>query len=108
MTFTNVGRWLEDVKKHGDPNMVFCLVGNKCDLAEQSRKVNIDDAKQYASQLFSLKSLSLSFSRKISLNIVFKVQNNMSFIETSALDSTNVEKAFVNLIKGSFSLVNLE
>lgn len=31
----------------------------------------------------------------------------MSFIETSALDSTNVEKAFVNLIKGNekFSFV---
>lgn len=33
----------------------------------------------------------------------------MSFIETSALDSTNVEKAFVNLIKGNekFSFVKI-
>lgn len=48
-TFQNVGRWLEDVKKHGDPNMVFCLVGNKCDLETTARKVSIDVAKEYAS-----------------------------------------------------------
>ena len=29
-------------------------------------------------------------------------QHTLSFIETSALDSTNVETAFQNLIKGNF------
>lgn len=46
-TFKNIGRWLEDVKKYGDPNMIFCLVGNKCDL-ENSRKVSVDAGKEYA------------------------------------------------------------
>ena len=31
--------------------------------------------------------------------------NNMSYIETSALDSTNVETAFNNLISGNFGFI---
>lgn len=49
-TFENIGRWLEDVKKYGDVNMVFCLVGNKCDL-ESQRKVSVDAGKEYASTM---------------------------------------------------------
>ncbi len=33
--------------------------------------------------------------------IVYKERNNLSFIETSALDSTNVESAFQNILTGN-------
>mmetsp|Transcript_17221 Transcript_17221/g.17140 ORF Transcript_17221/g.17140 Transcript_17221/m.17140 type:complete len:111 (+) Transcript_17221:344-676(+) len=62
---------------HVDPtNIIVMLVGNKCDL-EDKRSVKSDDALAYSQR------------------------NNMAFMETSALDSTNVDKAFekiVNLI----------
>ena len=51
------------------------LVGNKCDL-RHLRAVPTEDAK--------------TFSEK----------NTLSFIETSALDSTNVETAFQNILTG--------
>lgn len=51
------------------------LVGNKTDL-EHLRAVNTDEA------------------------MFFAKQNNLFFLETSALDSTNVENAFVQLLQG--------
>jgi GTPase SAR1 family protein len=46
------------------------LIGNKVDLADSSRAVSTEEAKQYA------------------------LENHMLFFETSALDSTNVNYAF--------------
>jgi hypothetical protein len=33
-------------------------------------------------------------------SVVFSEKNSLSFIETSALDSTNVEQAFQNILTG--------
>ena len=63
-------------------NVLFVQVGNKSDL-RHLRAVPTDEAKAFAEK------------------------NNLSFIETSALDSTNVETAFHNILtgeKGSFDV----
>ena len=76
MTFENVDRWLKELRDHADHNIVIMLVGNKSDL-RHLRAVPTDDAKSYAEQ------------------------RNLSFIETSALDSTNVEQAFQTILTGA-------
>ena len=53
------------------------LVGNKSDL-RHLRAVPTEEAKAYAER------------------------NGLSFIETSALDSTNVEQAFTNILTGKY------
>lgn len=58
---------------NADTNIIVVLVGNKCDL-EDSREVAYEEAEEYARQ------------------------HGMAFIETSALDSTNVEMAFLQTI----------
>ena len=73
-TFENVARWLLEVCEHAESSIVTMLVGNKCDL-RHLRAVPVDEAKQYASK------------------------SSLSFIEASALDSTNVEEAFTQTIK---------
>lgn len=97
-SFVNIEKWLEDVKKYGDLNMVFTLVGNKCDL-EHARQVSVNVAKEYAS-MFAYSAIVRALECLTVFVFLFQVKNNMSFIETSALDSTNVEKAFVNIIRG--------
>ena len=77
LTYENVERWLKDLRDHADSNIVIMLVGNKCDL-EHLRAVPTDEAKAYAEK------------------------NALLFIETSALDSTNVEAAFHNILTGPF------
>lgn len=81
VTFVNVDRWLKELRDHADHNIVIMLVGNKSDL-RHLRAVPTDDAKGYAEQ------------------------RNLSFIETSALDSTNVEQAFQTILTEIYRLVS--
>ena len=74
-TYENVQRWLKELRDHADSNIVIMLVGNKSDL-RHLRAVPTEEAKQFASE------------------------NNLSFIETSALDASNVELAFQNILTG--------
>lgn len=77
LTYENVERWLRELRDHADQNIVIMLVGNKSDL-RHLRAVPTDEAKTFAER------------------------NGLSFIETSALDSTNVETAFQNILTGEF------
>merc|ERR1712223_1057437 len=72
-SFQNVGHWLTELKEHGDENIKVMLVGNKSDL-RHLRVVASEDAKAFAEE------------------------KEIDFIETSALDQTNVETAFHNII----------
>lgn len=65
---------MNELREHSDPDIVIMLVGNKTDL-KHLRAVNTEDAKEFAEQ------------------------NKMMFIETSALDATNVESAFISTIQ---------
>merc|ERR1712216_669836 len=81
VTFENVDRWLKELRDHADHNIVIMLVGNKSDL-RHLRAVPTDDAKGYAEQC------------------------SLSFIETSALDSPNVEQAFQTILTEIYRLVS--
>ncbi|KAK3703761.1 hypothetical protein QZH41_008440 [Actinostola sp. cb2023] len=72
-TFQDVERWLMEVREHADPSIVIMLVGNKCDL-RHLRAILTEDAKKFAEE------------------------KDLSFIEASALDATNVEEAFQQTI----------
>ena len=75
VTYENVVRWLKELRDHADSNIVIMLVGNKSDL-RHLRAVPTDEAKQFAQE------------------------NSLFFIETSALDASNVELAFQNILTG--------
>merc|ERR1712004_49175 len=81
LTYENVERWLRELRDHADANIVIMLVGNKSDL-RHLRAVPTDEAKSFAEK------------------------NNLSFIETSALDSTNVETAFHNILTDVYRIVS--
>jgi Ras-related protein Rab-11A len=80
-TYENVTRWLKELRDHADANIVIMLVGNKSDL-RHLRAVPTEEAKQFASD------------------------NNLSFIETSALDASNVELAFQNILTEIYRIVS--
>lgn len=73
ITFENVERWLKELRDHTDSNIVIMLVGNKADL-RHLRAVSTDDAKTFAER------------------------ENTFFMETSALESMNVENAFTEVL----------
>lgn len=78
-TFDNVERWLKELKDHAEPNIVIMLVGNKCDL-KHLRQVTTEDGSS------------------------FSESNAISFIETSALDATNVDGAFRSILSEIYKL----
>ncbi|CAB1322537.1 unnamed protein product, partial [Coregonus sp. 'balchen'] len=73
LTYENVERWLKELRDHADSNIVIMLVGNKSDL-RHLRAVPTDEARTFAEK------------------------NGLSFLETSALDSTNVETSFQTIL----------
>jgi small GTP-binding protein len=68
-TFENLDKWLKELKNFAEEGIVTILIGNKSDL-RQFRSVKTEQGEEYASK------------------------NNMIFLETSALDATNIEEAF--------------
>ncbi|XP_078392269.1 ras-related protein Rab-11A-like [Cetorhinus maximus] len=77
LTYESVERWLNELLDHADNKLVVMLVGNKTDLSE-IRAVPVEEAKSFAEK------------------------HEMLFMETSALDSTNVELAFQTVITEIF------
>lgn len=73
-SFNGVKMWLQEIDRYATSTVLKLLVGNKSDLTDK-RVVEFDVAKEFAEA------------------------NNMPFLETSALDSTNVEEAFLTMAK---------
>ncbi len=69
-TFTHLNHWLQEARHNSSSNMVFMLVGNKCDM-DHRRKVSAEEGARFAAE------------------------NNMIFIETSAKTAEGVEQAFI-------------
>ena len=81
VTFENVDRWLKELRDHADSNIVIMLVGNKSDL-RHLRSVLTEESQAFCEK------------------------NELSFIETSALESTNVEKAFQQILTEIYHIVS--
>ncbi|KAH7283904.1 hypothetical protein KP509_34G031100 [Ceratopteris richardii] len=81
VTYQNVERWLKELRDHTDNNIVVMLVGNKSDL-RHLRAVPTEDGQSLAEK------------------------ENLFFIETSALDSTNVESAFQQILTQIYRVVS--
>jgi len=93
-TYVNVTRWLKELRDHADANIIVMLVGNKSDL-KHLRAVPTDEAKAFAG------TRSCSSSSPDDKFLPSAAENDLSFIETSALDASNVESAFQTILAGA-------
>ncbi|KAH7573380.1 hypothetical protein JRO89_XS03G0134100 [Xanthoceras sorbifolium] len=80
-TFIMISSFVLNHVAHSDTTVAMMLVGNKCDL-ESIRAVSIDEGKSLAEE------------------------EGLFFMETSALDSTNVKKAFEIVIREIYNNVS--
>ncbi|KAK8675487.1 hypothetical protein V6N13_033553 [Hibiscus sabdariffa] len=74
-----IKKWLKELRYHTDDDIVVMLVGNKSDL-RHLRAVSTEDGKAFAEN------------------------ENIYFMETSALESLNVENAFVEVLTQIYHL----
>ena len=79
-SFDSIPGWLTELRSHVHATCPIFLIGNKCDLDHQ-RVVKKDVADRFARE------------------------NGLSFLETSALDKTNVDKAFEWLVKSVYDAI---
>ncbi|KAL4369573.1 hypothetical protein GQ457_05G028910 [Hibiscus cannabinus] len=79
VTFESIKKWLKELRNHTDDDIVVMLVGNKSDL-RHLRAVSTEDGKAFAEN------------------------ENIYFMETSALESLNVENAFAEVLTQIYHL----
>jgi len=80
-SYENVQRWLAELRNHADSDIVIMLVGNKSDLSHL-RSVSADEAAKYAEK------------------------EQMRFMETSALEASNVDDAFVACLQDIYKVMS--
>ncbi|KAK4492445.1 hypothetical protein RD792_003253 [Penstemon davidsonii] len=80
-TFDNVQRWLRELRNHADSNIVLMMTGNKSDL-NHLRAVSDQDGQSLAEK------------------------EGLSFLETSALEALNIEKAFQTILTEIYHIVS--
>ncbi|XP_010262670.1 PREDICTED: ras-related protein Rab2BV [Nelumbo nucifera] len=80
-TFDNVQRWLRELRDHADSNIVIMMAGNKSDL-NHLRAVPEEDAQALAEK------------------------EGLSFLETSALEALNVDKAFQTILTEIYHIIS--
>ena len=80
-TFDNVQRWLRELRDHADSNIVVLMAGNKSDL-NHLRAVAEEDGQSLAEK------------------------EGLSFLETSALESHNIEKAFQTVLTEIYHIIS--
>ncbi|XP_076961040.1 ras-related protein Rab2BV-like [Bidens hawaiensis] len=80
-SFENVRRWLRELRDHADANIVIMLAGNKADLTH-NRAVQETDGQALAEQ------------------------EGLVFLETSALEAYNVEKAFQMILLDIYKIAS--
>ncbi|KAH3903013.1 probable GTP-binding protein YPT1 [Saccharomycodes ludwigii] len=73
-SFQNVKTWLQEIDRFGNTGVLKVIVGNKNDLKDK-KVVDFETAKEFADSL------------------------NIPILETSALESTNVEEAFFTMAR---------
>ena len=82
-TFESVENWLTDLKNSADQKISVILIGNKNDL-EEEREVTIEEGEMKAKEF------------------------GIAFLETSALNGTNIEKAFKTLVEEVYNKCHKE
>ncbi|XP_060175089.1 ras-related protein Rab11A [Lycium barbarum] len=80
-TFDNVLRWLRELRDHADSNIVIIMAGNKSDL-KHLRAVSEQDGQALAEK------------------------EGLSFLETSALEAFNVDKAFQTILTDIYHIIS--
>ena len=76
-TYESLEKWVNDLKSAGDPKITIILIGNKSDL-EENRQVSKEQGEEKA----------ISFG--------------CAFLKTSAMNGSNIDKAFNLMIKEIF------
>ncbi|ODV90691.1 hypothetical protein CANCADRAFT_44334 [Tortispora caseinolytica NRRL Y-17796] len=82
-SYEHVSRWLKELRDHADANIAVMLVGNKSDL-KHLREVPTEQARSFAAE------------------------HNLSFIETSALDASNVDQAFITVLNELYEIYKVK
>jgi Ras-related protein Rab-11A len=72
-SFNNIDKWISDLRNNTNEKLVIMLIGNKIDL-DKERTVKTEEGQEKSNE------------------------NEVAYIETSALDSRNVEKAFESIV----------
>eukprot|EP00485_Elphidium_margaritaceum_P021633 CAMPEP_0202712260 /NCGR_PEP_ID=MMETSP1385-20130828/36152_1 /ASSEMBLY_ACC=CAM_ASM_000861 /TAXON_ID=933848 /ORGANISM="Elphidium margaritaceum" /LENGTH=202 /DNA_ID=CAMNT_0049372231 /DNA_START=144 /DNA_END=752 /DNA_ORIENTATION=+ len=74
-SYENIEQWLSDIEKFCPSQVCKMIIGNKCDILDSEREVDLASAQNFAENL------------------------KIPYIETSAKTANNVETAFIKMVR---------
>ena len=113
-TFDHIPRWLEELRAHADKNIVIILIDNKSDLEDQ-RAIPTEDVSIILENPVQTGSIHYLCQIVFCFTLIqgyiqdakeFAEKEGLFFLETSALNATNVENSFNTLMSEIFNTVN--
>ncbi len=118
-SFENCQYWLNEILNHSNKDIKILLVGNKLDIIQkytsipknslvmqngkknESQDCSINNNNKFSENTnnnFSYESIDIENILQKNDIEEFIEKNNLNYIETSALNSFNVEKAFISIL----------
>ena len=95
-SFDNLNSWVKDVKNNTEQDIPIFLIGNKCDIENQSIQVTKEEGEEYMKQ-FNLKYYS-DVSAKTGYNVLQTFEEVAKTVYKEYCLKKNVVKFFASLI----------
>jgi len=88
-TFLHIQDWIDEISKFTGPNISKLVIGNKCDIPEDSIKVSDDDIKEFENKT-GIKVIKVSAKSSLNVDLAFR-----TIVENLIVKKYNFFKASV-------------
>ena len=101
-SFDNIKKWVKDIEDNCNKDYVFFLIGNKCDLNDNQRKISYEEGEKISKEL-NLFFMEVSAKNGQNINLLFEYMTEYlcKNVENSQIEEENL---LCNNSKNNFNI----